>query len=116
MSCSRSRPPWLPTSALQRARPPRRCSFDVDGTSCSCPTFAGLVSLLNDIRLAAGKPTLGPLAQLLYRNAGAFTDVTEGSNPGCGTQGFQAARSRDPITGLGTPKFAALAALVKALP
>jgi len=101
---------------LQRARPPRRFSFDVDGTSCSCPTFAGLVSLLNDIRLAAGKPTLGPLAQLLYRNAGAFTDVTEGSNPGCGTQGFQAARSRDPITGLGAPKFAALAALVKALP
>lgn len=91
-------------------------TFDVDGTSCSCPTFAGLVSLLNDVRLQAGKPTLGPLAQLLYKNPSALTDVTQGNNPGCGSQGFSAAKGWDPITGLGTPKFAALVALVKTLP
>jgi tripeptidyl-peptidase-1 len=91
-------------------------TFDVDGTSCSCPTFAGLVSLLNDVRLAAGKPSLGPLAQLFYKNSAAFTDVTSGNNPGCGTQGFQAAVGWDPITGIGSPQFAALVAVVKGLP
>ena len=91
-------------------------TFNVDGTSCSCPTFAGLVSLLNDVRLAAGKPTLGPLAKLFYANAGAFTDVTVGNNPGCGSPGFQAAKGWDPITGLGSPKFESLVAIVKALP
>eukprot|EP00954_Amorphochlora_amoebiformis_P004968 390685-Amorphochlora_amoeboformis.AAC.2 len=30
----------------------------VAGTSCACPTFSGIVSLLNDLRLAKGKTTL----------------------------------------------------------
>lgn len=34
-------------------------TLGVDGTSCATPTFAGVVSALNDVRMAAGKPTLG---------------------------------------------------------
>ena len=88
----------------------------VAGTSCSSPIFGGLVALLNEQRLAAGKGPLGYLKPLLYKNAQAFTDVTEGSNPGCGTKGFPAAKGWDPVTGLGTPKFDALSKLVAGLP
>lgn len=31
----------------------------VSGTSCSTPTFAGVVASLNDVRMSAGKSTLG---------------------------------------------------------
>lgn len=37
----------------------------VDGTSCSSPVFAGMVSNLNAIRIAAGKPVLGFLNPLI---------------------------------------------------
>lgn len=52
------------------------------GTSASAPTVAGLLSLINDRRLAAGKPSLGFLNPRLYRlmadpavYAECFTDV-----------------------------------------
>ena len=48
--------------------------------------------------------------------AGAFNDITNGTNAGCGTQGFPAAPGWDPITGLGTPNFANLLATFMALP
>ena len=38
----------------------------VGGTSASSPTFAAIVSLLNDARLAKGKPVLGFLNPWLY--------------------------------------------------
>ena len=77
----------------------------VDGTSCSSPTFAGLVALLNDVRLNAGKPPLGYLNQLFYKHPEAFNDITSGSNPGCFTEGFEAAAGWDPVTGLGSMDF-----------
>jgi hypothetical protein len=52
----------------------------VGGTSASSPAFAGLMSLVNEARLAAGKPAMGFLNPFLYKNADAFTDVTLGSN------------------------------------
>lgn len=48
--------------------------------------------------------------QSLYSNPGAFFDVTSGNNPGCGTSGFSATSGWDPVTGMGTPDFAGLAA------
>lgn len=39
----------------------------VAGTSCATPTFAGVISILNDVRLLAGKPTLGFVNPLLYK-------------------------------------------------
>ena len=40
--------------------------------------------------------------------ADAFHDVTNGTNPGCGTDGFPAMPGWDPVTGLGTPNFPTL--------
>ncbi|KAJ7167986.1 family S53 protease-like protein [Mycena filopes] len=82
----------------------------VDGTSCSSPTFASIIALVNDRRVAAGKAPLGFLNPFLYSPAGraALNDITTGSNPGCNTNGFPATTGWDPITGLGTPNFARL--------
>jgi len=91
-------------------------STSVAGTSCSSPTVAGIFALLNDIRFAAGKSSLGWLNPLLYQNPSAFNDITSGSNPGCGTSGFPASPGWDPVTGLGTPNFAKLSQIVKNLP
>ncbi|KAH9941656.1 subtilisin-like protein [Epithele typhae] len=81
----------------------------VSGTSASAPAFAAVLALLNDGLLNGGKGPLGFVNPLLYSRAvGAFNDVTQGSNPGCGTSGFAAREGWDPVTGLGTPDFAKL--------
>ena len=48
--------------------------------------------------------------------AGAFHDITEGTNPGCGTAGYNATAGWDPVTGLGTPNFLVLRQLWLWLP
>ncbi|KII88003.1 hypothetical protein PLICRDRAFT_55032 [Plicaturopsis crispa FD-325 SS-3] len=80
----------------------------VAGTSCASPIFASVVSLLNDELISAGKSPLGFLNPFLYANASALNDVTSGDNPGCSTNGFSAVKGWDPVTGLGTPNYAAL--------
>ncbi|KDQ64444.1 hypothetical protein JAAARDRAFT_28073 [Jaapia argillacea MUCL 33604] len=81
----------------------------IGGTSASGPTFAAIVSLLNDARLSSGLPVLGFLNPLLYtKGIAGLTDITMGHNPGCGTQGFNATTGWDPVTGLGTPNFGML--------
>ncbi|KAJ7572670.1 family S53 protease [Mycena floridula] len=77
----------------------------VAGTSCSSPIFTSVVALINDKLISSGKSPLGFLNPFLYAHPEMFTDVTEGSNPGCSTQGFPAAAGWDPVTGLGTPQF-----------
>jgi len=90
--------------------------YPVSGTSCSSPTFAGIVSLLNDLRLQKGQPTLGFLNPLLYGQlATTFTDIVKGSNPGCDTKGFPAKAGWDPVTGLGTPNYDKMAEAVQQL-
>ena len=89
--------------------------FPVDGTSCAAPTFAGIVSILNDVRLNKGQKTLGFLNPLLYETlqGKGFFDITEGSNGGgiiC--PGFDAIQGWDPASGWGSPNFGLLAALV----
>ncbi len=91
-------------------------TMGVDGTSCAAPTFAGVISLLNDVRLQAGKAPLGFLNTLFYTNPDIFHDVTVGNNPGCGTNGFEACQGWDPLSGLGSPLFAKMESLVKSLP
>ncbi|KAH7100394.1 subtilisin-like protein [Auriculariales sp. MPI-PUGE-AT-0066] len=80
----------------------------VGGTSASTPLIASMIALINDELLTAGKPPLGFLNPWLYANKDAFTDITSGNNPGCGTSGFDALSGWDPATGLGTPLFAKL--------
>ena len=69
----------------------------IGGTSASSPAFAGFVGLLNDARLQANKPPLGFLNPLLYsKGVAGFTDILSGSNPGCGTPGFNVTQGWDP--------------------
>ncbi|EOA86025.1 uncharacterized protein SETTUDRAFT_177490 [Exserohilum turcica Et28A] len=75
------------------------------GTSVSAPIFASLITLLNEERLEAGKKPIGFLNPILYKYPDMFNDVTAGSNPGCGTDGFPASPGWDPVTGLGTPNY-----------
>ncbi|KAJ7506898.1 family S53 protease [Mycena galericulata] len=82
----------------------------VDGTSCSSPIFASVIALINDQLIAAGNPPLGFLNPWLYANPDMLNDVTTGSNPGCGADGFAAVTGWDPVTGLGTPNFAKMSA------
>ncbi|KAF7345392.1 Subtilisin-like protein [Mycena venus] len=85
----------------------------VGGTSASSPTVAGVVALLNDFRISEGKAPLGFLNPLIYSTAkSGFNDIVSGSNPGCGQAGFTATTGWDPVTGLGTPDFLRLQALV----
>ncbi|KAI0630311.1 subtilisin-like protein [Trametes polyzona] len=88
------------------------------GTSASAPIFASMLAAVNDARIAAGKSTVGWINPALYSStfANVFNDVTAGSNPGCGTRGFQAVPGWDPVTGLGTVNFPRLLSRFMALP
>eukprot|EP00927_Polykrikos_kofoidii_P037338 TRINITY_DN3148_c0_g1_i1.p1 TRINITY_DN3148_c0_g1~~TRINITY_DN3148_c0_g1_i1.p1 ORF type:complete len:565 (-),score=77.54 TRINITY_DN3148_c0_g1_i1:242-1936(-) len=90
----------------------------VAGTSCASPTAAGVIGLLNDLRLQNGKAPLGFLNFFLYQNADAFFDVTTGSSDGCGwlSKGWPATKGWDAVTGLGTPDYEKLAKVVTSLP
>ncbi|EJD49916.1 subtilisin-like protein [Auricularia subglabra TFB-10046 SS5] len=82
----------------------------VGGTSCSSPILSGIIGLLNEELIAAGKPVLGFLNPWFYANPQMFNDITTGSNPGCNTNGFPALTGWDPVTGLGTPNYVAMRA------
>jgi len=86
--------------------------WSVSGTSCSCPSIAGMFALINDLRLQKGKPTLGWVLPVLYNlmenNTKYSNDVVSGYNEGCAEDGniaFSASSLWDPVTGFGTPKF-----------
>jgi len=57
--------------------------------SVSLQTVAAIFALLNDVRIAQGKPSLGFINPLIYsqKYSAVFNDITSGSNPGCGTNG-----------------------------
>lgn len=94
------------------------------GTSASAPAFNGIMSLVVEARLAAGKKSMGLLNQFIWKTAGpqgAFNDITTGNNGagqslGCGTNGFPAAKGWDAASGWGTPKFEKLKELALSLP
>ena len=105
------------------------------GTSASAPAFAGVVSLLNALRLDQGLPCLGFLHPRLYQAAAAsaaaaaaaaavatpkasadpamFFDVVVGNSSvggdlyDCGN-GFEATSGWDAVTGWGSPRWAGL--------
>ena len=82
----------------------------VGGTSASAPTFAAVISLLNEARLSNGKPALGYLNPWLYANPSILTDIVKGDNAiGRGTfslpYGFNCTKGYDPVSGLGTPDY-----------
>lgn len=85
----------------------------VGGTSASAPTFASVISLLNDYSLSRGGRSLGYLNPWLYSvGFEGLNDITSGSSSGCDTDGFTAEKGWDPVTGLGTPNFKRLQTLL----
>lgn len=79
--------------------------YHLYGTSASSPTFASILTLINEQLLNFGRPTLGFVNPALYANPEILNDIVSGGNQGCGTAGFTAVRGWDPVTGLGTPNY-----------
>lgn len=88
----------------------------IGGTSASTPLVAGIITLLNEARAQVGKKPIGFLNSVFYAHPEMFNDVTVGSNPGCGTDGFETAPGWDPVTGLGTPNFPKMKEVFLSLP
>jgi len=85
--------------------------YVVGGTSSSCPQWAGLVAIADQIAghgLGQINPTLYALASgANYSNY--FYDVTNGNNQANpAVPGYPATTGWDPVTGLGTPNAATL--------
>ncbi|KAJ7456010.1 peptidase S8/S53 domain-containing protein [Mycena galericulata] len=110
--------PDLSANGVNYTVPAEGSFLRASGTSASSPVVGAMLTMINDARLAAGKSPVGFINPTIYSAAfkDAFNDITNGSNPGCGTDGFAAAKGFDPVTGLGTPNFAKLLALWLSLP
>lgn len=88
----------------------------VSGTSGSTSIVAGIIALLNNIRLNAGKPALGFINPLLYANPQCFHDIKDYTKNNClpsVSAGYISVEGWDPTTGLGTPNYECLAKLVE---
>lgn len=95
------------------------------GTSASTPIFSGIVSLLNDARLNAGKKPLGFLAPLLYtmydEAPNAFHDITVGTSSWSRAStsckyGYGCSVGWDPASGLGSIDYTNALKYVLSLP
>jgi kumamolisin len=83
-------------------------TFPIGGTSVAAPTFAGVWTLVQSARAAAGTTPLANAGAALYANRSTFTDVTAGTN------GFYVAKpGYDNVTGLGTPDAEKLVTALK---
>jgi tripeptidyl-peptidase-1 len=92
----------------------------VGGTSASAPVFASIVGMLNNKRIAGGKPTLGFLNPWIYSQGyKGLNDIVKGGSTGCTGRSiysglktpfvpyasWNATDGWDPVTGYGTPDF-----------
>jgi subtilase family serine protease len=87
--------------------------YDIGGTSLSCPQWAGIVAIadqLNGGGLGLINPALYKIANDPTRYATDFYDVTTGNNGASAPTipGYPATAGWDPVTGLGTPNAANL--------
>ncbi|CAO1626735.1 unnamed protein product [Parajaminaea phylloscopi] len=88
---------WYPAEVLGR-------HFTYSGTSTSAAAFAAVIGVLNSVRRAVGKGSVGWLNPAMYAHPGAFHDVVVGGSFGCAndTLGFNATVGWDPVSGLGS--------------
>jgi subtilase family serine protease len=86
--------------------------YDIGGTSLSCPQWAGLVAIADQVNgggLGLINPALYTIGASTVRYANDFYDITTGNNQTVATiPGYPATTGWDPITGLGTPDAANL--------
>jgi tripeptidyl-peptidase-1 len=75
-----------PSLTFTLEKPPVRL-LTVAGT----PIFGAIINRIIDERLAIGKGPVGFINPVLYKNPSVLNDITNGSNPGCGTDGFSTA-------------------------
>jgi len=97
--------------------------FLIGGTSASTPLIAGMITLLNQDRMNAGKSPLGFFAPTIYKMFAAGSDYfnsnfTDGNNSGeCpSTNGFNAWPGWNPLVGVGSPIFPNIRTYVSQLP
>ena len=86
--------------------------YDIGGTSLSCPQWAGLVAIADQLSgggLGLINPALYTIGADATRYANDFFDVTTGNNQADPSiPGYPATTGWDPVTGLGTPNAANL--------
>jgi subtilase family serine protease len=87
--------------------------YDIGGTSLSCPQWAAMVAIADQINGGSGlgliNPALYKIGADSTRYAADFFDVTTGNNQTDPTvPGYSASTGWDPVTGLGTPNAANL--------
>jgi subtilase family serine protease len=87
--------------------------FVIGGTSVSCPQWAGMIAIADQInggRLGFINPALYAMASNPSTYAADFFDVTTGDNGAFAPDvpGYPATTGWDPVTGLGTPNAANL--------
>lgn len=86
--------------------------YDIGGTSLSCPQWAGMIAIADQINgggLGLINPALYKIGADPARYANDFYDVTTGNNTADPTvPGYPATTGWDPVTGLGTPNAANL--------
>ncbi len=85
--------------------------YDIGGTSLSCPQFAGLVAIADQINgggLGLINPALYKIGANASRYANDFFDITTGNNTTSSIPGYPATAGWDAVTGLGTPNAANL--------
>jgi len=88
----------------------------ISGTSCSTPVWAGIIGLINDVRLSNNKTALGFLNPMIYSRLSTpgtgLTDIVKGCHVGCldseTLEGFCAQEGWDPTTGWGVPDYKTL--------
>ena len=93
---------------------PTPCStgwYDIGGTSLSCPQWAALVAIADQVN-GGGLGLINPALYTVANGpnyANDFYDVTTGNNQAVSTiPGYPATTGWDPVTGLGTPNAANL--------
>ena len=88
------------------------------GTSVAAPVFAAFLSNINAARMRLGKGSVGWVHPALYLNATLWANDVVSGNTCCATteiccpQGFYATPGWDPASGLGSPNYGKLAALL----
>ena len=95
--------------------------YSIYGTSASAPVIAGMITLVNGLRAAQNRSSIGWINRALYdasnnKSSSIFNDIVRGSNNCCSStqcqsdsliccEGFESISGWDPVTGLGSLNF-----------